>query len=671
MLTADHDFVAIDGEGLTRHGSHDYVLLAASDGHYIEDYGPGGLDSARCFEFLLDLSARHPGAVFCVFGGSYDFQMWLRQAAAPTNTAKVLVPGSDRNWRALLAERYFTWAQPGRRYKLQAIMRHAFYTANGAYVGGAWRKDRSLKVWDVIGWFQSSFVDAIDHWQVGRAGERAHIRAMKEGRATFTPKQKVQVRRYCLRECDLLVDLMYRLDETLQQVGIRPARWDGAGAGAAALFRHPPAKAEPINRFIARPADAELVHAIDCAYIGGRVQQFVSGVVPGPTYTYDLQGAYPHAMMGLPCLAHGHWQRHDPALAPRTDTIQLGRSVSVPLKGLGRKLDRVISKWSLFRVHWSCPPGQRLTPLPVRHEQGIYWPREGTGWYWSEEVAAAVECGYAITLLDRWSFDPGCDHEPFGWLRDFYAQRLAMKVGGDPGERVIKLVANAGYGKLVQAQREGRPKLPAFQSYVWGGMITADVRAKVLRLASRCDELVAIQTDGVFSATPIPELLDDVSRETVWERGTVEPGLLVIQPGVMLGPSARFVRSRGFDRGAISYRRAVAAWRRHGFEASIKVADRRFVSADWAEFSGHPEWWLRWREIPRELSFAVTPRQWPRPGKVDPAPEGSYELLYPPEGFEGMSAPYHARVREPASEDSAYEAMVLQQPDVVIDSGRV
>lgn len=656
-------FVALDGEGVTRaDGSHDYTLLCASDGSSIERYDAGGLPTSAIFEYLIALRERHPGAVFVMFGGAYDWQMWMRGA---------VVPGS-REWEALDREAYISWRDTTQRdgarlYRFRAIFRHEFYLTKGHWTvkaggGGAWTKHGAIQIWEALGWFQSTFVEAIEHWGIGTPAQRRRIADMKTRRPAFSRRHAAAVRGYCIAECEMLVLLMERVAAALEEgtrysvegdaaewPGVRPARWDGPGAAARALLAR-----EKIDRHITRPADPGVEDAVLRAYIGGRVQTFASGVLPGPVWCYDLTSAYARALPALPAL--DGWVR-------------------------GHNRDSVPFR-TLVRVRWRMVRNDaRLTPLPFRTEdQSIYWPATGEGWYWLSEVQVMTRAaadgrlgGVVFEIIDSYEFgDTG--RRPFAFVAALADRRNAWKAAGDPRERVLKLTINAIYGKLVQSKRAhndrtpGRP--PTYQSYIWGGMITAAIRAQVLALAAKvpADHLVAIATDAVFSMTP----LYSGAAGDEWSETTIEPGLLVIQPGVMVSPAAKYVRSRGLARSSISYRRAVLAWRRKGFNAEIGVTERRFIGARYATFTGHPEHWLTWRDVPVTLSFAAWPRQWAAGDggapRADPRPRGSYELLYPPD-VEGLSGRYHPRVFDPTSADEARAENNGVQPDIEVETG--
>src|SRR5207249_2125628 len=93
--------------------------------------------------------------------------------------------------------------------------------------------DARVTVWDVWGFFQGSFVGALEKYHVAVPG---HMRVMKAARSQFKLKDRLSITNYCLDECMALETLMRTLHEHLTTAELPVRRWDGAGACAAALL---------------------------------------------------------------------------------------------------------------------------------------------------------------------------------------------------------------------------------------------------------------------------------------------------------------------------------------------------------------------------------------------------------------------------------------------------
>ena len=188
---------------------------------------------------------------------------------------------------------------------------------------------------------------------------------------------------YCKFECRNLAALMTEFREVCTAAGIPPRQWSGAGWLAAALLdkhgvpkrpltareiaalaeRKPSKNSKPMP--LRRPErNLEFERAASSAYYGGRFEVSRIGSIPGPMYQYDLRSAYPAAMPDLPCPLHTRWE-HKP------------RANRLPEGGL-----------YLAKISFSHPDGL-WCGLPFRQKGGLFWPLQGTGWYWSPEIEAA------------------------------------------------------------------------------------------------------------------------------------------------------------------------------------------------------------------------------------------------------------------------------------------
>ena len=96
-------------------------------------------------------------------------------------------------------------------------------------------KNKSFVLWDVIGYFQSSFVVACEKW-LGDLDVLKDIQEMKLKRSEFKSEDIESIVEYNKKECILLVLLMDRLFASLDEAEVELKRYDGAGSIAAALL---------------------------------------------------------------------------------------------------------------------------------------------------------------------------------------------------------------------------------------------------------------------------------------------------------------------------------------------------------------------------------------------------------------------------------------------------
>jgi len=462
--------VTVDGEGVTIKGRHYYRLLAASNGDYVER--SDSITTVDAFDFLLRIKQpTHRAYLICGFSLNYDINMWL--VSVPKETVEKLLVDGVARWRYYIMR----W-KPGK----------TFYVKDR-------RSGKSVTVYDVFGFFQCSFVKALEDWKVTTPDVVSRIASMKEKRGEFDKVDAALVKAYCFEECSLLVLLVQRLIDAVNHAEIPCHQWYGVGALASGLLKKFGAKAH-----LAPPPD-EMRLPILSAYFGGRFEIAGTGHF-GKVYTYDIKSAYPSVARFLPCLAHTRFN-------------------------LTRKYDSGVT--ALWHVTWNVPKS-RWGPFPWRTERkSILYPLNGEGWYYSKEVAAARKIfGNAIKVVEGFVFETDCPDKPFAFIDDVYKERQRLEAAGDFANKALKLALNALYGKT--AQSIGGKRVPPYQSYIWAGMITSGTRAQILDAIRVSDDVISIATDGIVSRSPIPSLY--VGKQLgEWERKDFDECFLV-QPGI-------------------------------------------------------------------------------------------------------------------------------------------
>lgn len=486
-------FVAWDGEGgcgehrtcppegPCDHGQ-DYMYLANSEGG--ELVRPRGITTREAFAFLTSEARRiGPDATHVCFGLSYD-----------ANEMLCAVPRLDlrRLWR-------------GDKILARPSFRVQYRSRKSLWVQDL-RTRSALTVWDVHGFFQSTFIKAVVD-NLGPADPRLPIiRAGKERRGTFHAAELDTIRPYTQAELSALVDLCVRLRASFDGAGLVLRRWDGAGAAAAALMEREGVKA---HLAVVPPAvhDAALY-----AYSGGRIETLRYGYHEGTIWHGDIRSAYPFAAAEMPSLKAGAWHH-------------TGKTVA--------------GGFALMKVAWDFGRlGDRFPALPFsfrRSDHSIYFPRRGRSWVWRPEVEAALsvpDLARRVRVLDGWEFRPAdAGYRPFAWIRDIYAEREKMKKAKppNPAQKAIKLGLNSVYGKLAQKPRNGHA--PPFHQIEYAGWITSTTRARLFRVAAASGAAcVTLATDGIYATEPLPEIVDE-DQLGGWELAQHE-AMLIAQSGV-------------------------------------------------------------------------------------------------------------------------------------------
>ncbi len=237
--------------------------------------------------------------------------------------------------------------------------------------------------------------------------------------------------------------------------GCKPRNWNGAGELAAAIFENNKVPKRPLSKWdiksregrgetgkpwidkaVRRPERPEEFEiAASAAYFGGRAEVSRIGYVPGPIYQYDLNSAYPSAMLDLPCPMHTTWEHR-----PQSNRLPRGLY--------------------LAKVRFAHPPGNRWCGLPIRTKDAICWPYMGIGWYWSVEIESAQKYlgTKIINVLDLWvARQTRCECRTFEFIRGLYQKRLDLEAEEKSKGHPIKTGLNAMYGKEAQQYVEAPP----------------------------------------------------------------------------------------------------------------------------------------------------------------------------------------------------------------------
>jgi DNA polymerase family B len=513
-------FMGVDGEGggRNRHGQQHYLLLRAGP-HELLAKSRRRLTTYDCLDFLCGLP-RDPILVGFSFG--YDTTQILRDLT-PERLQRLFLPkpadASHYTWLTLPNPR----GSGVKRFGVEYLPKNYLRVCR---MGEDWRpvKDSARTVYETFGFFQMSFLRALQAFGIGRQ-HWERIEANKAGRENFR-RMTDEIRFYNQLECELLADLMEEFREMCFAADLRPGTWNGAGKLAAAEHK----KHHTITAIQVRLRTPEgVLQMASDAYYGGRFEVPYVGDVPGPIYEYDLRSAYPSAMRSLPCLQHGRWHTFTGRPPPRSLHVAY--------------------------VAFTHRKGARLCGLPVRQRDGrLFWPRQGQGTYWSVELSAARRLGARIRYTAGWYYERRCTCQPYDWVEHRYEQRRAL---GSAGRGYpIKLGLNSLYGKL--AQRVGNPR---YGNLVHAGLITAATRAALINAARQSpDSIVMFATDALFSRTPLALPIGEGLGQ--WEAAE-HPRLFVCQPGLYWGakkPKTRGVPASFFAEHTTRFEQAWRAW---------------------------------------------------------------------------------------------------------------
>lgn len=582
----DARFIALDSEGrdtgrvIDGAREHISILWAASDGARLSERR--GIDTERALHWLIERAVNNPGAVFVVFAGNYDANMLLR--AIPRETALELWQNGAAKWTF--------WKRWAFKMIPRKYLEIARLSSDDAFLWNdrsGWKLNAAarIRIYDVFGFFQASFVKAVEDWLGKGWPDLELIREGKAARNDFSRKAMRYIERYTTAELKALVALMEKLRDSLGRVDLRISAWWGAGSIAAAMLK----KNSVLDHYAELPADVEL--AARHAYFGGRIEIGKYGFHDAPVYHYDINSAYPDVQARLPALAGGRWIRR-------------------------RKVKpESIGEFSLVRVRWHYEhPWDYFLPFPYRSEfeRKVLYPHRGENWLWFPEIKAALDNLRAyggrveLELMEALEFAPASDARPFAWLGDYYAERRALveeaKRTGIPNgaEKVLKLGLNSLYGKTAQTVGGKGLRAPRYHCMAYAGFITSTTRARLYSAAMlNPGAIISLATDGVFSTAPLPLPLSKEKNLGAWGEERHEAMALAQAGFYWIRDKGEWREwSRGFDR-IPPGPRYQAAMREHlgkvrsGWEAGdleTYFPCTRFITLGTA-LRGE-DWWPRW-----------------------------------------------------------------------------
>jgi len=510
-------FLAVDGEGVTlNNGEHRYVLLRVGTSEPVEN--PLGLHWREIFEYLY--SHYQKGIAFTGFYLGYDFTQWFR--TLPEDRAWYLLSKEGVASRRRIRKKQGVEPLPvecgrwqfdimsGRRFWLRPkICRCKISLCQCT-------KPPWMYICDAGGFFQTSFIVAINpaKWPEPILTEIEYKTICTGKEARSSAHLDDDMRYYNRLENDVMARLMARTDEGLRRLGVTltPKQWFSPAQAAQKWMRGKVPTREVINERV----PYSFRDAARSGYIAGWFEIFMHGRIPGITYQYDINSAYPSIACKLPCLLHGHYSsgQGKPRNPPELTLVKC--DVTVPKHQARRYIGAMMHRF---------PDGRIARPVYTG------------GWYWLHELRAAIRAGVCriVRYLQWEGYDP-CDcPPPLQGLSELYQERLRQ--GKDtPLGRAARLVYNCVYGKL--AQNVG---LPEFMNFIYASLITAGCRSQILdAIASHPGgkkAVVQVATDAVYFLSPHPGL--SVSKKLGDWDTKEHHHMTVFKPGVYWDDDAR------------------------------------------------------------------------------------------------------------------------------------
>lgn len=592
----EHAFVGCDGEGYTTpEGLHVLNMFRIGDELLRPRAGDIRLRTTDILDFI---AGQDPRRNYVGYFFNYDVSMLFTDL--PHERVEYLVARGRRTSRKHGRTFSVDWGP----YRFD-WMPTKFLTVAKLIPGKSWVNELgevqetytpAVKIEDVGSFFQCSFVKALEQWDIATPEERQRIQDTKIIRGEFTPEMFDEVADYNRRECIYLEELMEKFRETCLDLDLCPRSWTGPGQLVEALLeKHSYPRSSEV-RLLQDEEQTEPRMFAQNAYYGGRNEVSKVGYLGMPIFQYDINSAYPAAMMEVPCLEHGRF--YESSVLERSEV-----TYSQPL--------------ALCYGSFKPRDGEKcwFYGLPVRRKDGsIFFPGSGKGWYWSFEIQASKH--QIFTPEKVWTFNTHCDCSPLGFVEALYQQRL--KLGKTSRGLALKLILNSIYGKMAQSVGSPRYSNPIYASF-----LTAKCRTQVQSFIHtnpackdkkrRCGaDVVMIATDSVASIYERKDLpKKEVKKLGAWDPTVYPEGMFIVQSGLYFAGDSTS-KTRGIPKAALDtgmrgrFEDALRQFLESGHfsKCVVRVYSRTFYGLKIV--AQRRNWKLlgQWHDEPRDLGFS-------------------------------------------------------------------
>jgi hypothetical protein len=312
-------------------------------------------------------------------------------------------------------------------------------------------------------------------------------------------------------------------------------------------------------------------------------------MVPGESEEYDVNSAYPAIIARLPCLLHGVYSK----------------GMGIPQVGEEELCIVYANVWSPGMPGKSSE--QTIGAMLHRDEFGrILRPMATEGWYWWDELQAAIKAGVVKRFggkggsqVNRWVKYVPCDCKPpMEGIRGLYGKRLEVGKKSPLG-KAAKLVYNSAYGKFAQSIGE-----PIFGNPIYASRITSGCRKQILEAIAThpkgIQDVTMVATDAVYFITPHPKLpINDSLGSWDYKKRS---NLTLFKPGVYWDDETRATISEGGN----PYFKT-RGFRAADFASSIVRIDSEFESwnaSDATTVMGGDDW--KWPCVEFFSTFTMT-----------------------------------------------------------------
>lgn len=366
----------------------------------------------------------------------------------------------------------------------------------------------------------------VDYWDIAQfylmSLENASLEYLKDSKGVadikglmeyvYYDKVKKVVSDYCIHDCDLTRRLGERMHEGVKSCNMPFSKpYSVASLSETAFLQQC-----DIPEYLDAPLGVNKYFY--WAYYGGWFELFKRGYQSEAIYEYDINSAYPFAMLDLPDTRDLRWER---VKRPSKDTV------------IG-----------VYLIAFSPKRQSNISPVQIRTEALSVHPQASGVRYVTDDELEIYQDVYKVKVIS--GFEAFGDHirYPFReFVQKLYSDKSKYKNKDAAMYMTVKKCLNGFYGKNIQ--RTGG-KIGNCFNPVYAAKITASCRKQIWNaVKDHQDKVIGIQTDSCMMTEEID--IDEGTGLGQWEGKEFTEGIFLLS-GVyeMLG-DVKKTKIRGYD----------------------------------------------------------------------------------------------------------------------------
>ena len=371
------------------------------------------------------------------------------------------------------------------------------------------KSKHSLYYWDIAQFYGTSLDNASKQY----LGDNKSVSDIKSLMTyLWSDKVKDVVYKYCIHDCDLTRRLAERMHKGVLDCNISFSKpFSRASLAETAFLENC-----DIPQYLDAPRDVNKYFY--WSYYGGWFELFKRGYHNSHIIEYDINSAYPYAMLNLPDLRGMDWK----------DTVK-------------RHKDAVVG---VYLVSVTPQTKKYITPAQIRTESLSVHPQSSLLKYVTHIELETLQQDYKVKILT--GYEGFIDHPTYPF-RDYvlklYEDKKNYKGMDDMMYDCIKRVLNGFYGKNIQ--RVGGRIGNCFNP-IYASLITSSCRRQIWdAVKDNMDNVIGIQTDSIITSEEIDLNIGDKLGE--WSKSEYKEGIFLLSGIYELNGDVKKTKIRGYE----------------------------------------------------------------------------------------------------------------------------